>query len=102
MKINLIVAGCRLNGNDNVLGIGQAGNLPWKLKKEMKHFANLTTFTKDTEKQNAVLMGRKTWESIPFKFKPLKNRYNLVLTSQLDYDMGQHENVDKFSSLVVS
>ena len=61
LRGNLIVAGCRINGNDSVLGIGQGGQLPWRLKEEMKHFAKLTTFTNEEQKQNAVLMGRKTW-----------------------------------------
>ena len=64
MKINLIVAGCRLNGNASDFGIGQEGQLPWRLKQELKHFATLTKYTKDEKKQNAVLMGRKTWELI--------------------------------------
>lgn len=48
----------------------------------MDFFSKMTTGTKDKNKQNVVLMGRRTWESIPKKFKPLANRINMVLTSQ--------------------
>jgi dihydrofolate reductase len=61
---------------DANLGIGKNGTLPWKLKEDMKHFRELTT----GDGQNAVVMGRKTWESIPEKFRPLPNRHNVVLT----------------------
>ena len=100
MKVNLIVAGCRLNGSTPDFGIGQGGQLPWRLKQELKHFATLTKYTNDEKKQNAVLMGRKTWESIPLKFRPLRDRYNMILTSKYDYDVGS-ESSDKFSSIEV-
>ena len=38
-------------------------------------------------KQNAVIMGRKTWESIPQKFRPLKDRLNVVLTRNADFEV---------------
>ncbi|XP_023347882.1 dihydrofolate reductase, partial [Eurytemora carolleeae] len=66
------------------LGIGKNGELPWRLKNELKYFANLTKTTQTPAKKNAVLMGRKTWESIPAKFRPLKDRINIVLTSQAE------------------
>lgn len=71
------------------LGIGHCGFLPWpQLKKEMGFFARVTKRTSPSDpssgcrKVNAVLMGRKTWESIPPKFRPLKDRLNVVITSK--------------------
>ena len=65
----IIIVACDLAN-----GIGFQGQLPWqKLSKDLSHFKNLTM-------GNTVLMGRKTWDSIPLKFKPLTNRLNIVLT----------------------
>ena len=83
MKINLIVAACGKS-----MGIGLNGELPWRLKSEMKYFAETTTKTKDSDKINAVIMGRKTWESIPAKFRPLKNRLNVILSRQANYSLN--------------
>ena len=47
----------------------------------MAHFKRVTMEPPSPEKQNAVIMGRKTWESIPSKFRPLEGRTNVVLTS---------------------
>lgn len=64
-------------------GIGSNNTLPWKLKEELKHFQDVTTSTQDSSKKNAVIMGRKTWDSIPNKFKPLKNRINIIVSTTL-------------------
>lgn len=61
-------------------GIGFNGDLAWRLPKEYRHFVKLTTGTPPEGKKNVVVMGRKTWFSIPEKFRPLKNRWNFVLT----------------------
>lgn len=66
------------------MGIGRAGGLPWTgLKKEMAYFARVTKrLPQDAQPAaaNAVIMGRKTWDSIPPKFRPLKGRLNIVIS----------------------
>ena len=61
-------------------GIGLNGDMPWKLPKDMAYFKSLTSSVKVSGKQNAVVMGRTTWESIPAKFRPLKGRMNIVIS----------------------
>lgn len=57
--------------------IGHNGCLPWgQLPSDMHRFKKVTT------EAGIVVMGRKTWESIPEKFRPLPDRVNLVLTRQ--------------------
>lgn len=74
MHFSIIVA------HDERRGIGKAGTIPWRLGADMKHFARVTKAVQDPAKQNAVIMGRKTWESLPEKFRPLPGRKNIVLT----------------------
>ena len=64
------------------MGIGRGGALPWpSLKGDMSYFARVTKRVPlPSSGRNAVIMGRKTWESIPPKFRPLKDRINVVLT----------------------
>lgn len=65
--INIIVA------YDEEFAIGKDGNLPWSVPQDLKHFQQMT-FNK------AVLMGRKTWDSLPPQAKPLPGRLNMVLS----------------------
>lgn len=58
--------------------IGHANNLPWHIPEDLEYFKRLT-------KGKIVLMGRRTWESIPEKFRPLPKRKNIVITRQLNY-----------------
>ncbi|XP_030527037.1 putative bifunctional dihydrofolate reductase-thymidylate synthase isoform X2 [Rhodamnia argentea] len=62
------------------MGIGKDGKLPWKLPSDLKFFKELTSTTSDPRKKNAVLMGSRTWESIPLQFQPLSGRLNVILT----------------------
>ena len=69
MKIALIAAVSR-NGV-----IGNANELLWKLPEDMQFFRRVTM-------NHPVIMGRKTWDSIPEKFRPLAGRTNIVVTRQ--------------------
>ncbi|KUI60086.1 Dihydrofolate reductase [Cytospora mali] len=78
LELTLVLAATR------DMGIGMRGTLPWTgLKKEMAYFARVTKRlppSVEPPAMNAVIMGRKTWESIPPKFRPLKGRLNIVIS----------------------
>ena len=74
-RLTLIVAATHAE-----MGIGLRGSLPWPLlQKEMAYFAKVTRRA-PPESINAVVMGRRTWDSIPLRFRPLRDRLNVVLT----------------------
>jgi len=54
--------------------IGRLGTMPWHLPEDLAHFQQLTT-------GHAVIMGRRTWESLPAQARPLPGRVNIVVTS---------------------
>jgi dihydrofolate reductase len=61
-------------------GIGKNNDLPWpKLKADLKHFRDVTS-TAPEGRRNAVIMGRRTWDSIPPKYRPMPERLNIVVT----------------------
>ena len=72
MQLHLIFARSR-NGV-----IGKDGGLPWHLPEDLAHFKRSTLGC-------PVIMGRKTWESLPPKFRPLPGRANVVVTRQADW-----------------
>jgi dihydrofolate reductase len=77
-RISLIVAAAE-NG---VIGAG--GAIPWRSSADMKYFRK-TTMGKP------VMMGRRTWESLPEAFRPLQGRENIVITSNRGYSApGAH------------
>lgn len=73
-----VIAAVSKNG-----GIGYKGDLPWRIKKEMEYFNKMTTQVNHEGTQNAVIMGRCTWQSIPERYKPLKGRVNVVISNTL-------------------
>ncbi|XOV69211.1 MAG: dihydrofolate reductase [Fluviicola sp.] len=72
MKVSLIVA------MDLDRGIGRDNDLMWHLPNDMKFF-------KDTTQGHIVIMGRKNYDSIPEKYRPLPNRENVVLTRNTEF-----------------
>jgi dihydrofolate reductase len=78
MKLKLIYA----RAANGVIGLNN--QMPWHLPEDLAHFKRTTLGC-------PVLMGRKTWESIPAKFRPLPGRANLVITRQPDWQSeGSH------------
>jgi dihydrofolate reductase len=69
---------------DEQRGIGRDGAMPWRLPREMAYFKTLTS-TAAPGTQNAVIMGRRTYESIPEKFRPLVGRLNVALSRAPGY-----------------
>ena len=72
MKISIVVAISENNA------IGKAGDLLWRLPKDMQRFKEITI-------GHHVLMGRKTFESIPEKFRPLEGRTNIIVSRKKDF-----------------
>ena len=61
--------------------IGKDGVMPWHLPEDLAHFRRVT-------QGHTVIMGRRTWLSIPPRFRPLPGRRNIVLTSQPGWRAG--------------
>ena len=81
MEIHLIWA------QENNGGIGKNGQLPWYNPEDLKNFKKLTL-------NSTIVMGRKTWESLPFK--PLPKRRNIVFSSKILEDVETYNNINQF------
>lgn len=75
MKMAMIVA------MDEDGFIGRGNRLPWKLSSDMTRFKELT----EGDGFNSVIMGRKTWDSLPDAFRPLPERVNIVMSRDTDW-----------------
>ena len=73
MRVNLILA----RASNGVIGLNN--QLPWHLPEDMAHFKQQTAGA-------PVIMGRKTWDSLPVRFRPLPGRQNMVVTRQQDWN----------------
>lgn len=82
---------------DKERGIGKNGTIPWYCSADFKNMHRVTTHTTDSSKMNALVMGRKTWESIPPERRPLAKRLSAVITSRAD--IGAPSEVLLFTSL---
>lgn len=88
MTVNIIVAYCKGNG------IGKNNTLPWYIPQDLKHFSKLTKGNNN----NMVVMGRKTWESLPNK--PLPNRFNAIVTTTLSMDTDDMKTFKSFKDVL--
>ena len=101
--LNLVVA-----YTFNNQGIGKNDNIPWNIPEDIKYFKKLTTpppplASSPSHPQSTtynsynpyifsiVIMGRKTWESIKMNYKPLQNRFNIILSNNENYIKEQTE-----------
>lgn len=82
-RISLIAA----IGHDRVIGTGT--DLPWRLPGDLAHFKEIT-------KGHPVIMGRKTWDSLPEKFRPLPGRANFVVTRSGWYEAAGAQTAFSF------
>ena len=94
MSVKLIVAMCKNNG------IGFNNKILWRISEDMSYFSKKTSGdyvgVNETIKKNAVIMGRNTWDSLPKKYKPLPNRFNIVLTRNTQKLLTlDHHDMDK-------
>ena len=80
MKIHLIWA------QDKNGGIGYKGQLPWHIPEDLQNFKKLTL-------NSTILMGRKTWESLPIK--PLPRRRNIVLTRKKNLEVESYQSINE-------
>ena len=80
MEIHLIWA------QDYDGGIGKNGQLPWHVSEDLKNFKKITI-------DSTIIMGRKTWDSLPFK--PLPNRRNIVLSKNTINNVEVYHNIDE-------
>jgi dihydrofolate reductase len=80
MDIHLIWA------QDENGGIGQDGKLPWHISEDLKNFKSITS-------NNTIIMGRKTWDSLPIK--PLPNRRNIVLSKTKQDNAETYHSIEK-------
>jgi dihydrofolate reductase len=67
--------------------IGRDGGIPWHLPEDLARFKELTT-------GHAVVMGRKTWDSLPDRFRPLPGRRNVVVTRDPDWSAQGAERAE--------
>jgi dihydrofolate reductase len=71
--------------------IGNAGVLPWHLPEDLAHFKTVTL-------GSAVVMGRRTWDSLPERFRPLPGRRNIVVTRQAGWEAPGADVRDSLAS----
>ena len=84
-RINLIYA----RATNGVIGNNNA--MPWHLPEDLAHFKRLT-------QGHPVIMGRKTWDSLPPRFRPLPGRLNVVISRQADWQADGAQKADSLAA----
>jgi dihydrofolate reductase len=74
-------------------GLSKEGMIPWKSKKDLKFFY-------ETTKNNVVIMGKNTYLSLPENIRPLKNRLNIILTSDPNFFLNETSEVCKNNDVI--
>lgn len=64
---------------DDNLAIGHKNALPWCIPEDLIRFKKITTTVTDSSKQNMIVMGKNTWNSLPYR--PLPKRVNMIISS---------------------
>jgi dihydrofolate reductase len=64
-------------------GIGYQNRLPWSIESEYRYFLRVIQTTQDKQKQNAVIMGRLTWQSNSVESQPFESCLNIIVSSTL-------------------
>lgn len=75
------------------MGIGKSGELPWNIRADLLNFRKITS-NAPANLINAVIMGRKTWESLPPSVRPLPGRLNIVITAQNITDNSTNDLIE--------
>ena len=88
-EINLIVA------FDTFNGIAKNNQIPWSIKEDINFFQDTTTRKYISDKLNVIIMGKNTWKSLPVTSKGLKNRITIIISTTLDQDELDKENINK-------
>ena len=93
---NIIVA------MDSKRGIGKERTMPWHLPEDLMHFKEITCGEYEKNIKNVVIMGRKTWDSVPDKYRPFKDRINIILSRNKDLSLPEGVFIaDSFYSIGV-
>ena len=74
---------------DQNYGLGKDNGIPWHIPNDMKWFKAHTSTVVVEGTRNACIMGRRTWDSLPDSFRPLSNRVNIVVSSNLELDVPE-------------
>ena len=73
-------------------GIGKNGQLPWHIPEDLKNFKKITL-------NSTIVMGRKTWDSLPFK--PLPKRKNIIFTKNIIDGVETYDNINEYIKIFI-